>query len=696
MWPFKFNLSQQTISENFSNNLLDTLNVSCILSEDLTFLSALLFHGGHYYKNYSTFNIESSNNSLETGSKSQKVYTLNPYFITGFFDAEGCFMLSLIKDFKYKTGWTVKFTFSVVLHKKDIVLLESIKSALGGIGNISNHINGIQFRVRSKSNLEILIKFLDEFALISKKRGDYLLFTPKGKEAFEIYLNKLHFTIEGLEKLFEIKAILNKGYFQISDNKEASDKDIIFTIDSNKSMTRPVVVDQIIKSSHWLAGFTSGDGGFYIQIQGKKVSFKFYIGQHQRDKALLESFIDYLGCGRIEVSKTLIVFVVTKLIEIDEKIIPLFNNYPIRPVPSGPKGEGGIKSLDFQDFCEATRLIKAKEHLTQDGLKKIKEIKIRMNRNRVLEDNNNDYHGNFTTKIKKSTINLFKRHYSSICTYKVKILLNLNNPQVTKAFNSRVGTSEAIRLLNINTKISHNRKNKTWNEWLAGLIDGDGCFLLSKKGYASLEITMDIRDEHALQIIKNVYGGSIKLRSGANALRYRLHHKSGLLNLICDVNGHIRNSHRLVQLNKICHKYELSLIYPEKLLYDSAWFSGFFDADGTVTINKTNTQLSISASQKTSEILQPLLELYSGNIYIDRGSSQSFKWYITKREDILKLVEYFKINPLRSAKKNRLHLIPKYYELKDLNAHKALPDTFLYKSWQYFNRKWLKYEDQNN
>ena len=32
---------------------------------------------------------------------------------------------------------------------------------------------------------------------------------------------------------------------------------------------------------------------------------------------------------------------------------------------------------------------------------------------------------------------------------KVKILLKMNNPQVTKAFNSLVGTSEAIRLLSI-------------------------------------------------------------------------------------------------------------------------------------------------------------------------------------------------------------------------------------------------------
>jgi hypothetical protein len=42
----------------------------------------------------------------------------------------------------------------------------------------------------------------------------------------------------------------------------------------------------------------------------------------------------------------------------------------------------------------------------------------------------------------------------------------------------------------------------------------------------------------------------IKLRSNANALKYRLHHKLGLLTFINDVNGHIINSHRLVQLKK--------------------------------------------------------------------------------------------------------------------------------------------------
>ena len=280
---------------------------------------------------------------------------------------------------------------------------------------------------------------------------------------------------------------------------------------------------------------------------------------------------------------------------------------------------------------------------------------------------------------------------NSLSTTKVKILLNMNNPQVTKALSTQVETSEAIRLLNINK----NFKNKKWNEWLAGLIDGDGCFLLSKKGYASLEITMDLKNEHCLQIIKNIYGGSIKLRSGCNALRYRLHHKEGLLKLINDINGLIRNSNRLVQLNRICNKYNINLVYFSRLEYNNGWLAGFIDSDGTITINNSNTQLSISASQKTIELLQPLIDIYGGNIYIDKSSFKSFKWYVTKKKNILYLTEYFKIYPLKSAKMKRIHLIKKFYELKDLKAHKALKGSFLYKSWNYFYKKWLLYDNSS-
>lgn len=278
----------------------------------------------------------------------------------------------------------------------------------------------------------------------------------------------------------------------------------------------------------------------------------------------------------------------------------------------------------------------------------------------------------------------------------------MNNPQVTKAFNSQVGTSEAIRLLSINT----NPNNKRWQEWLAGLIDGDGSLNLTKKGYASLEITMDIRDEHALQIIKNVYGGSIKIRSGANALRYRLHHKSGLLTLINDVNGHIRNSHRLVQLNKICDKYELKLIYPKKLNHDNGWLSGFFDACGNIQlvpsvtglthsleegerIVDNNPQIIISVTNKDYNLIAIYKDLFGGNINIE--SNGRHVWSIHLQDQILKFIEYVKKYTLRSSRHKKLYLVPKFFNLVDIKAHQSSKNTMLNKAWLIFNNKFKRF-----
>jgi hypothetical protein len=149
-----------------------------------------------------------------------------------------------------------------------------------------------------------------------------------------------------------------------------------------------------------------------------------------------------------------------------------------------------------------------------------------------------------------------------------------------------------------------------------------------------------------------------------------------------------------MQLNKICLKYEIALIYSDKLTYNNGWLSGFFDADGSVTLNSNNGQLAITLTQKTSEILQPLLDLYGGSIYIDRTSNK-FKWYISDKEGIINLISYFKEYSPRSLKKNRLHLIPRCYELKEIGAHKASKEThpLLAKSWVIFKAKWTKYED---
>lgn len=88
----------------------------------------------------------------------------------------------------------------------------------------------------------------------------------------------------------------------------------------------------------------------------------------------MNSLVEYLGCGRLYSDHKADVgnFVVSRLSDITAKIIPFFEKYPIL----------GVKASDFSDFCEASKLIKDKAHLTDSGLEQIRLIKAGMNRGR--------------------------------------------------------------------------------------------------------------------------------------------------------------------------------------------------------------------------------------------------------------------------------------------------------------------------
>jgi hypothetical protein len=66
----------------------------------------------------------------------------------------------------------------------------------------------------------------------------------------------------------------------------------------------PLVVDQEIKNPYWLAGFTAGDGSFYIDIYkdktklGETAKLVFKISQHSKDEKLMRSLVDFFSCGR--------------------------------------------------------------------------------------------------------------------------------------------------------------------------------------------------------------------------------------------------------------------------------------------------------------------------------------------------------------------------------------------------------------
>ena len=145
-------------------------------------------------------------------------------------------------------------------------------------------------------------------------------------------------------------------------------------------MLRPLVVDEEIKNPYWLAGFTSGDGTFYIDINkdkkklGETARLVFKIYQHSKDEKLMRSLVNFFSCGRYvpRSTKDFGEFIISKFSDINGKVIPFFDKYKIV----------GIKFEDYQDWTKVAELMKNKAHLTSEGLDQIRNIKVGMNKRR--------------------------------------------------------------------------------------------------------------------------------------------------------------------------------------------------------------------------------------------------------------------------------------------------------------------------
>jgi len=115
---------------------------------------------------------------------------------------------------------------------------------------------------------------------------------------------------------------MNNG---LSSELEAAFPDIV-------AVSRPKVEFTEIPDPNWLVGSApyGGEGSFFVAIiksktkkRGYQVCLKFSITQHTRDAELMRSFIEYLGCGRLEeYHQDSVQFTVTKFSDISEKIIP--------------------------------------------------------------------------------------------------------------------------------------------------------------------------------------------------------------------------------------------------------------------------------------------------------------------------------------------------------------------------------------
>lgn len=291
-----------------------------------------------------------------------------------------------------------------------------------------------------------------------------------------------------------------------------------------------------------------------------------------------------------------------------------------------------------------------------------------------------------------------------VLVHSVIINIELYNPQETKALfsikdgpypdklNMLVGSSETIRVLSTKRSSQDNDELKI-RQWIAGVIDGDGYFGISKKGYCSLEIVMEVRDIACLYKIKNRYGGTVTPLSHAQAVRYRLHHLDGIKQVINDLNGLLLNPVRISQFSKICDLYNISKLDSIALEYHSRYLAGLVDSDGSIYMNIISQQVFITISQKNRYLLDIICSVYGGTVYSANKNNTAFKWIVSRRGEVLDLVDnYFHWNSCVSAKNKRFGMIKEFYKLSSLGATKSTFDSPLGKSLLSFKDRWDRYD----
>jgi hypothetical protein len=147
--------------------------------------------------------------------------------------------------------------------------------------------------------------------------------------------------------------------------------------------------ERLIELRGWVIGFVDGEGCFSVGFvrqpsradrrgyrTGYQVVHRFAVTQSAGSAACLEELQSFFGVGRVYVNRRrdnhredLHQYRVERRVDLLEKIIPFFEQYPLRT----------SKQYDFEKFARCLELIQAGHHLTREGLAAIAQITQTMN-----------------------------------------------------------------------------------------------------------------------------------------------------------------------------------------------------------------------------------------------------------------------------------------------------------------------------
>jgi hypothetical protein len=137
---------------------------------------------------------------------------LQPWYIVGLVDGEGCFAITISKHKTKKLGLDARLIFEIELRGDDREVLERLQYTwkCGSLFNLNYERYGwkphVKYAIKSHKDLfKTVIPFFKRYPLQGKKKKDFVDFC----KAAEVVKQKRHLTEQGIKELEEIRRFMN-------------------------------------------------------------------------------------------------------------------------------------------------------------------------------------------------------------------------------------------------------------------------------------------------------------------------------------------------------------------------------------------------------------------------------------------------------------------------------------------------------
>lgn len=289
--------------------------------------------------------------------------SLDPNWVTGFIDGEGSFIIAILPS-TGKNKKKVSLRLSVTQKSHSVGVLYEMQKFFGCGLVIKSSKDCMRFVVQKKE--DILNKIIPHFI-------NYPLLTSKGlnfntfKEAAEIVARGEHLNLNGLNKIIELKGLMNKNR-------------------SFEELFNYFCLKEFKLNPSWVQAFLDAEGTFGCLITksatGKVVTRnRLSVSQSTHDYAVLKAIKTFFEAGYLNPKEDSMDSLEKAKANQDnsfyynstpETFIPFVDKYPLLT----------RKHLDYMDFKKFNYLKNIKFHLTEEGFKYMNFLSMNMNSGR--------------------------------------------------------------------------------------------------------------------------------------------------------------------------------------------------------------------------------------------------------------------------------------------------------------------------